>query len=244
MPPPQDQITKELAIHQEKGNWAQLLVVAELNLPGKRFWLDLHRMSVLALTNLGKEYEAARDAAIAWTALLIKQYPVLLDASFAGGMPFASDITKEWIGAEVMPSAGGGGGGGGEKTEGSEALAAARTLLAGGKTEEAVAALAELSSSGRSGRARFRARLAMAQALSTGPSAPVADGIFESLAEELAANGLEGWEPELAAECYRSHLACLKAMRKPNDNSLAPQIGAASKRLSRVDPLGALKLNG
>lgn len=240
-PAPPDQLVKEIATQQERGGWDKLLLVAELNLAPRRYWLDLHRMCVLALTNLGKDYEPARDAVLAWTGLWVKLFPQLVDASFAGGMPFASDITKEWLRTEVTPS--GGGGGGGEATEGSEALGAARALLAGGKIEEALGALAELSGGARSGRARFRARLAMAQALATGPSAGVADGIFESLAEELAQNGLEAWEPELAAECYRSHLVCLKQIKKPpNDPSLAPQLSAATRRLSRVDPLAALKL--
>lgn len=242
IPAPPDALVRELATHQERGNWDRLLLTCEVSLVGKRFWLDLHRLSALALTNLGKDFEAARDTVVAWTALWVKLYPAVIDATFAGGMPFASDVTKEWLAAEVMPSAGGGGGGGSETTEGSEAIAAARALLAGGKTEEALSALAELAGSAKSGRARFRARLAIAQALASGPSANIAEGMFEALSEELVQRGLETWEPELAAECYRAHLICLKQLRKPNDSSLAPQIAAVSRRLSRVDPLAALKL--
>ena len=243
VPAPQDVVVKEFDTLLSNQNWEALLTKAELTLGGKRFWLDLHRYSALALTNLGKPYDEARTAVIAGAALWVKQMPELLDMSFAGGLPFASDLTKEWINNEVMPSGGGGGGGGGGDGEGADVLAKARSLAAGGKMDEALGALEQLSNGGRSNRARFRARLAMAQALSTS-AATAAEGIFDALLAEIDAFGIDRWEPELAADCYRGHLACLRSLKKPNDPVISQQTALVYRRLCRVDPLAAVKVAG
>jgi hypothetical protein len=81
----------------------------------------------------------------------------------------------------------------------------------------------------------------MAQALAGGSTAAAAEGIFDALLEEIAASGIERWEPELVADCYRAHLACLKQLKKPNDQVFAQQIASVYRRLCRVDPLAAVK---
>jgi type VI secretion system protein VasJ len=155
-------------------------------------------------------------------------------------VPFASEPTKEWIRTEVMPS-GGGGAGGGDQSEGSDAIAAARALAGSGKTDDAMAALLAVANGARSARARFRARLAMAQALSSGATAAAAEGIFDGLIADIDAMQLETWEPELAAECYRSHLNCLKSLKKGTDPVVSQQTTLIYRRYCRVDPLGAVK---
>jgi len=240
VPPPPDMVVKDLEVAVGNGAWDQVISKAELALIGKRHWLDLHRFTALALTNLGASYASAKSAVIAATALWVKAYPQLLDFTFAGGMPFASELTKEWIQNEVMPS-GGGETSGGDSSEGAEVLSKARSAAAGGKMDEALTLLDSLANGARSGRARFRARLAMAQALAGGQTASAADAIFDVLLEEIDAVGLERWEPELAAECYRSHLGCLKQLKKPNDPTVSQQAALVYRRLCRVDPLAALK---
>ncbi len=240
VPPPPDQTVKDLEVQVGNQAWDQVIAKAELGLTGKRFWLDLHRYTAMALGNLGPQYEKARAAVIAGTALWVKLYPELIGLTFAGGLPFASTLTQEWIQSEVMPT-GGGGGGGGDKSEGSELLAKARSLAGGGKMDEALGVLEGLATSARSGRARFRARLSMAQALASGATAGAAEGIFDSLLEEIEAVSLERWEPELAAECYRSHLACLKQLKKANDPTVSQQTALVYRRLCRVDPIAAVK---
>jgi type VI secretion system protein VasJ len=242
VPPPPDQSIKDIEVSVNNQAWDQVIAKAELGLVGKRFWLDLHRYTALALANLGKSHEKAHAAVIAGTALWVKLFPELLELSFAGGMPFASPITREWIQAEVMPS--GGGGGASDTSEGAEALGKARSLVGGGKMDEALSVLEGVAHGSRSGRARFRARLAMAQALSSGATVGAAEAMFDVLLQEIDSAGLERWEPELAAECYRSHLACLKALKKPNDPAVSQQTALVYRRLCRVDPLGALKAGG
>jgi type VI secretion system protein VasJ len=242
VPPPIEQVVKDIEVSISKQAWDQVLTKSELALTAKRHWLDLHRFTALALTNLGAPYAKARDAVVAGTAFWVKSYPDLLEFTFAGGMPFASAATREWIQSEVMPSAAGASGGSGDSSEGADILAKARSLTAGGKTDEALAVLDTLANGARSGRARFRAKLAMAQALATGQTAPAAEGIFSALLEEIDAVGLERWEPELAAECYRSHLGCLKQLKKPNDPTVPQQTVLVYRRLCRVDPLAALKV--
>ncbi len=240
VPPPPDTTVKDIEVSVGNQAWEQVLAKAELALTGKRFWLDLHRYSALALTNLGPSHQKARDAVVAGAAFWVKAFPELLDYTFANGMPFANDLTKEWIQTEVMPS-GGGAGGSGDSSEGAETLSKARSLAAGGKMDEALTELDALAHGARSGRARFRARLAMAQALSTGQTTAAAEGVFDALLEEIDTVGLDKWEPELAAECYRGHLSCLKQLKKPNDPTISQQTALVYRRLCRVDPLAAVK---
>ncbi len=236
VPPPPDPALRAITGHLENERWEPLVIAAEAALATKPFWFDLHRYTALALGNLGKEFQEARAAAIAGTAYWVLRFPETLEMTFAGGMPFAGDLTKEWVRQEVIPS---GGGGGGEDGEGASVLSEARSLAASGKLDDALALLDELAGTGRSGRARFRARLAMAQALSSGATAAAADGIYEGLEAEIDAVALERWEPELAASCYRGHLACLKQLKKESASPERAQ--AVFRRLCRVDPLAASK---
>ena len=213
---------------------------AEANLVTKRFWFDCHRLSAVALENLGDSYAAARRAVIAGAALWVRAFPDAVNMTFAGGLPFASELTKEWLASEVASSGGGGGGGGAEGGEGAEVLGEAKALFGGGKIKEALEMLDGLASSARSGRARFRARLAMAQALASGESREAGLAMFEGLATEAGEVGLDRWEPALAAECYRSHLACLRQL-KTTDPGVAERTAETFRRLCRVEPLAALK---
>lgn len=242
VPPPPDMVVKDIEVAVGNGAWEQVISRAELALLSKRHWLDAHRYTAMALDNLGSSHAAAKSAVIAATAFWVKAYPEMLEFTFANGMPFANELTREWIQSEVMPAADGGGGAAGDSSEGAEILSEARTLAAGGKLEDALSMLDTLANGARSGRARFRARLAMAQALSNGQTAAAAEAIFAVLLEEIDAVGLERWEPELAADCYRSHLSCLKQLKKPNDSTVSQQAALVYRRLCRVDPLAALKV--
>ncbi|MCA9604748.1 MAG: type VI secretion system domain-containing protein, partial [Myxococcales bacterium] len=124
--------------------------------------------------------------------------------------------------------------------EGAEVIAEAKALAGGGKVDEALDALAALANGGRGGRARFRAKLVMAQALAS-KSPEAADGIFEALAQQLERSGLEEWDPDVARECHAAHLACLKAMKSDEAKARAAQV---FRRLCRVDPVGAAKAGG
>ncbi|HJL20245.1 MAG TPA: type VI secretion system domain-containing protein, partial [Sandaracinaceae bacterium LLY-WYZ-13_1] len=242
VPAPQPPVLKDFETLLGNENWERLLTKAETTLAVKPFWLDLHRYSSMALSNMGKDYEAARDCVLAGAAFYVKRFPEIVDYTFADGSPFANELTREWLSTEVMPS--GGGGGGGDGGEGAEVLSKARSLAAGGKVDEALDELSALANGARSGRARFKARLTMAQSLASGTTAATAEGIFDALGSELERLGLEAWEPELAAECYRSHLACLKAMKKEKDPIVSQQTALVYRRLCRVDPLAALKAAG
>lgn len=246
VPAPQEQEIKDFEAQVTKESWESLLTMAEAGIAMRPFWLDLHRYSALALQHLGSDYESARDCVLAAAAFYVKRFPGLIDYTFQNGSPFASEPTKVWLRSEVLPSsadAGTGGGGDGEG-EGAGVLSEARSLAAGGKIDEALSRLEALAHGARSGRARFKARLVMAEMLSSGRTAAVAEGIFDALGTELEHLGLEEWEPELAAECYRGHFACLKGLQtkgNTNDPAVARQLALAYRRLCRVDPVGALK---
>ncbi|MCB9594827.1 MAG: type VI secretion system protein TssA [Sandaracinaceae bacterium] len=236
VPAPQAAAMTDLENALSKGDWEGLLRRAEGAMIGKPMWLDLNRYAAVALSNLGDKYAEAHDAVLAGTAFYVRRFPEFLEYTFDSGLPFTSALTREWISQAVMPSGGGGGDGG----EGADVIAEARSLAGGGKVDEALDALAGLANGGRSGRARFKAKLAMAQAIAS-KSPDAAEGIFEGLAQQLERSGLEEWDPEVATECHRAHLACLKQMKSEEAKVRAAQV---FRRLCRVDPVGAAKAGG
>ncbi len=230
-----DQLEQLLAAQE----WEALLTLSEANFYANPYFFDLHRYSGVSLANLGADFAQAHAAAMAGTAALAVRLECTFGASFGDGGPFCSPATREWITAEVIPSGGGGGGGGGE---GAEILAEARALAGSGDRDAAMGLLEGVAHGARSGRARFMARFTMAQTLSSGPTVTVAESLLASLLPEIDAMGLEAWEPELAADCYRAHLACLGQLDK--DPHAAERKAMVFQRLCRVDPLGATKAAG
>jgi type VI secretion system protein VasJ len=246
-PPPPDTIN-QLDTLAQRANWAALLDEAESSLGRHRFWLDLHRYVALALGGLG--HAAARDAVIAEVAYLMKRMPEVRERQFSDGQPFAGPATQAWLDAEVLPSGGDGGGGGGDGLSDAErtALDEARKLSAGGKTDEAVAMLDDLSRGGQNASVRFRARLGMAQACAGGGAPAAADGLFTALGIDIERHGLEQWDPGLAAKCYAAHCELLRGQMKKlgekSDPTMAERFAKVYSRLCRVAPTVALKLGG
>ncbi|MEM7434989.1 MAG: type VI secretion system protein TssA, partial [Myxococcota bacterium] len=243
VPPPPPNREAQLNGLLSGQNWDVLLDEAESGLSTHRLWLDAHRFVALALGGLG--HDAARDTVLHETVSLAQRVPGLLDLAFNDGQPFASAATREWIGTAMSaegssPSAVGG------SIEGSgefdDAMAEARKLAVGGKLEEAVAKLQELIlSEAPSGRDRFRAKLAMAEACASAGAAPMAEGILAGLTQEIREFRLEEWEPKIAEACYLSRYEALAAMASESAKA-REELVDVYRQLCAVAPAAALKL--
>ena len=90
-------------------------------------------------------------------------------------------------------------------------------------------------------RARFMARLSLAKLCFQGNLLPVAKALFEGLEKDVAAHGLEVWEPELAGEVLGGLVTCLRGIAK-GGKALPPETAMMYDRLCRIDPAAAAKL--
>jgi type VI secretion system protein VasJ len=224
-------------------NWPVLLDEAESGLASARLLLDQHRYVALALAGLG--HEKARETVVAETAAVVQRLPELPERAFSDGSPFASPATREWL-SSLSPSATGsgafGGAAGGETGAFEEGLAEAHKLALGGKLGEAVERLnGAIDSGATSGRDRFRAKLAMANACLAAGSPALAEGILAGLSDETQRFRLQEWEPKMAEACYRSRYEALAAMAGESAKS-RDELVDVYRQLCGVAPAEALKL--
>jgi type VI secretion system protein VasJ len=172
---------------------------------------------------------------------LLVRMPQLPTLAFANGEALADPATRSWIEEEVAAGkAAGSGASAAEATdEGSgERLAAARKLLSDGQVAEGLGALQAEVASRPAGRARFRARLALARACAGSSLLPLAKATYEELDLEAVRHGLDEWEPALAAECLKGLIAATRALSKDPRGS-GDTLTLRHQRLCRLDPAAA-----
>ncbi len=71
--------------------------------------------------------------------------------------------------------------------------------------------------------------------------AALAKGVFEGLEREIAAHGLEAWEPALAAASAEGLVLCYRALAK-GGKPIPPEAGVLYDRVCRLDPAAALRI--
>jgi len=241
VPPPAEGLREQLELLAQNQKWAALLEETESALPQCRFWLDLHRLTAQALSGLGPSHERARIAVVSEVRTLLGRMPQLPSLAFASGTALADPATRSWIDEEVAAgkAAGSGGAAVGPSEEGSgEKLAAARKLLAGGQVAEGLSALQEAVAGQPAGRARFRARLALARACAGASLLPLAKATYEELDQEAVRHGLDDWEPALAAECLKGLISASRALTK-DPRGESDTLTQRYQRLCRLDPAAA-----
>jgi type VI secretion system protein VasJ len=239
IPPPPDSLRASLGLMLQNQRWAALLEEAESALQQHRLWLDLHRMSAQALAALGGAHARAGEALASEVRGLLARMPPLPSLTFNDGTPLADAQTKTWLQESVAPkpAARGGGDAGGDDLP-AEPVAEARKLLAAGQIAEGLAALQALVMSRPAGRARFKARLLLAQAAAGAGLQPVALATFEELDRESLAHRLDAWEPTLAAECLKGLVAASRALAQ-DPRGTSPELASKYQRLCRLDPAAA-----
>jgi type VI secretion system protein VasJ len=240
VPPPAEDLRKQLALIAQNQKWAPLLEESEGALQNHRFALDIHRYSWLALSGLGPSHAAAKDALVVEMRSVLARMPQLSTLAFSDGTPFADPQTRSWIDDQVLPSAGGGSplAAGPANEEAANRVAQAKKMLAASQVSEALALLQQGVLSARGGRERFVARLELARLAAGAGLGTVAKATYEELDQEATAHGLDAWEPALVTQCLKGLISTARGLSNdPRGTSL--DLSVPYKRLCQLDPVAA-----
>jgi type VI secretion system protein VasJ len=231
----------------DQGSWQQLVADVEDRIWEFPFWLDLHRMTHVAMTNLGEEYEPARGAVASELTTLLARLPDVVHLQFADGTPFADDATQEWVNKELFTP-----------QEGAEASAApaieppedvavlveqARDLRKKKKLNDAVALLQKAMGGAPCQRDRFMLQFELAKLCGDSGHVKPALAHLESLDRQMSEFTLESWEPELSAEVLHAYWSALSEVQKSAPAGIAgDRVDEVYGRLCRLDTVAGLKL--
>ncbi len=257
---PATEFRKRLRALSADGNYQELLETAEeaMGTAAGRAWLDLQRHTVHACEELG--YVAASAAVRAEVAALLCDYAQLVEGSLNDETPTASAETKAWLkefvlakgpvlalAAEEEPAppvirefheeeeAE-------EKPPGGppDALELAQQAVAQGRPTEAIEILMREAAQERTGRARFRRRLQLAEICLAAGYEHVGAPILSALADEIETRKLDEWE---SAEFVAHALVLL--MRCLERTGVAPEKKQRLyDRICRLDAVQALRITG
>ncbi|SRR5579884_314465 len=237
----------------DQRGWKELVDLTETQLQTYPFWLDLQRLSVLALSNLGSAYSGAKQAALGELQILLRRLPDLPRCRFADGTPFADDETQRWIEQEVIPAGGESGANGASSgsptaAEGAiaELRAQARQLLGQGEAKGAIALFQTRIAAASSRRERFLLQLELSQICLDGGYPKVALSQIDALQREIDRFSLEEWEPALSLEVFRTSWRLLNQLSRDSDQGSTDWIDRAEAiygRICRLDPIAGLELD-
>ncbi len=250
IPAPPSHLVESGRLLVEQRGWKELADQVESQLPEYPFWLDLQRLGVLALSNLGSSYAGIKSAVLGELRILMQRLPDLPRCRFADGTPFADEETAQWIEKEVMA------GGGGASTSGApgsaadgrmaETRAQAHQLLGQGEAKGAIALFQERIAATASRRERFRWQLELAQLCLDAGHPKVALSQLDALQREIDRFSLEEWEPALSLEVLRASWRVLNRLSRdsdPGSPEWAGRVEAIYGKISRLDPISALELD-
>jgi type VI secretion system protein VasJ len=255
LPPAQNNVTQMRQVSAERleflkqqvdsGNHVLLINEVESSFANAPFWLDAHRLTVMALEALG--HVDARQAVIIELAAFLRRFPKLLDYQFMGGEPFADDLTRLWIESDVLAggetsSAGTPGDAGNSPWQ--EVSTEARQLATKGKFREGVMLFQTGRRQAGSRRERFMWDLQQARFCQEAGHVEVAIPQLEALDGEAEYFHLEEWEPALSLQIAALLLVCYTKAEGKAELSAdrAARLERMQSRVSRLDAATALDL--
>lgn len=250
IPAPPSHLVESGRLLVEQRGWKDLVDQVEAQLPENPFWLDLQRLSALALSNLGSPYAGIKSAVLGEVRILLQRLPDLPRCRFADGTPFADDETQQWIEKEVLSGGNGASTGAGEGDAAdariAETRAQANQLLGQGEAKGAVALFQGRINGAASRRERFLLQLELAQLCLDAGHPKVALSQLDALQREIDRFSLEEWEPALSLEVLRASWRVLNRLSRdsdPGSPEWALRAEAIYGRISRLDPVSALELD-
>jgi type VI secretion system protein VasJ len=242
-----------LGLHKRR-EWADLLREAEGSFcqPPFHVWLDLQRLVVDALENLGADYAPARDAVVRELQVLIARLPGLPTLLFADGRTrFADAATASWLDEVAKPKAT-------SAPNVRDAVAPGRNHAGlairfaeprkrfnDGDLAGALALLQRGAADDASQHDRFLRRLYSATLCLEGGQLSVARALLEELEEDIETHRLDRWDPPLALDVWSRLYACYSAQAgRAGRGGDVQQIGRDMQRvfarICRVDSTRAL----
>ena len=227
-----------------------VVAAAEQLLERHPLWLDANYLTFLALSRSGASCRAAADMVLVETLALVQRLPSLPELEFSDEVPVASPDTRDWLASESAKR--GGAAPAAPSSSPGPAAAdddfgvaerAAGELAAQGQLDESFKVLDDGMREARSGRERFRWRLAAGRHAARHGRVDLAVNVFSGLDQEAKELRLDVWEPDLWAAVLTS---MLELGRKGRRDRLAPEVMAllpeVEQRLSRLDLMAAMRL--
>jgi type VI secretion system protein ImpA len=233
--PPPGAVRTRLRSLALSGEWRALLEESERAqaTPAGRGWLDLQRYTVTACAQLGLGYGRVAHAVEEATRALLREFPMLLDATLLDDTPCAAIDTKRWLTglstAATTPAA--------SVPDASLHEEAAREARLG-RTGRAIALLTSDIEGATSLRDRFLRRTQLATMLIAAGQPAVALPLLQQLVRQIEQHQLESWEhPRIIA----APIALLHRALTQLDQD-APLRAQLHERLCLLDPAGAIDL--
>ena len=255
IPPPAPHIVKILQNLLEQGAWADLLMEAESKVSDSPFWLDLHRLSVLALSALGPSYAKAKEAVEGELFNLVRRIPGLPNLQFANGMPLANDETRRWVESVLASSENAMSDPAssqkvveqGEATDPCQEMRSkALALVKEGRIKEALSFCQKEIGAAGLYREQFLRRLELARLCSETSHLKAAISQLEILDKDITRFHLEEWEPILSFQVIQALWSTLNRMLQDSKQAAPETIlwtEELYKRLCRLDLAAALELD-
>jgi type VI secretion system protein ImpA len=260
---PPTEVRQELKRLANEGQWQEVLDNAEAAaaLPCGRAWLDVHRYSARACSELGYYYDPIANSIKSMLRALLADYPQFLGWTLADDTPTANAETITWLREQVLSSA--------ETAVASDtashyqaepepapvfrarepmheaedgvidAWQLAMEQMQRGNKREALEILSREITQESSGRGRFHRKVQLARVCMDCKFEAVARPILEGLAGEIESRKLESWEPadDLAQPLVLLYQSFTKAER---ESSAGKDLYA---RICRLDPMQAMSVS-
>lgn len=180
------------------------IAFAETQLSNFPFWLDLNRVTALALEKLGGAYDSARLAVAGETAALILRLPELRQQSFTDGTRLADAQTLQWLdhiaGAGGDAQTGGTGSAASNNAALEAALMQARALGADDDLNGAAACLQQAIAQTTSPPARLQLRIALCELLYAQRPRAHLQPFALAIVEVIERHHLAEWDATLALQ--------------------------------------------
>lgn len=207
---------------------------AETQLRQWPLWLDLNAASAAALGRLGDAWSAAHREVCDQARALMNRLPGIAQLRFAGGMPFASADTLQWL--ETLAGTAGA----------SDAalrdplqpvLARARALAASDDLVGAARCVQQALEQQSGAGARVRLRAALCDILLAHRPGAKIDAFARAVVAEIERYDVAAWDPPLAADALRAAYAILS-----RDDANASEADALLARIAPLDAAAAVRL--
>ncbi len=258
---PPTEIRQDLKRMANEGQWQEVLEAAEnaVAMPCGRGWLDVHRYSVRACSELGYSYDPIAASIRTMLRGILADYPQFLEWTLADDTPTANAETLNWLRDQVLPpppaavqdEAAAPEPEAAPEYRQPDSLAAqsedgvidawqlAIDQVHGGNNREAVEILSREITQERSGRGRFQRKVQLARICLDCKFEAIARPILEGLAEEIDSRKLETWEP---ADMLAQPLALLyhSFSKAERDATAGRELYA---RICRLDPIQAMSVS-
>jgi type VI secretion system protein ImpA len=253
---PPTEIRTQIKKLASEGSWEPLLDLAEeaMARPCGRGWLDLQRYICKACEEAG--CENARNAVVAELKGLLTDYPNLPKAMLLDDTPTANAETQAWLETILPPEIESAREEGrGAETERREplpevaqaetraepepdALELAKRAKREGRANEAIEILSREIAREQCGRARFQAKLQLADFCLSSGYESVAHPVLEELAAEIEQRKLEEWEPP--ATLAHALVLLFRCLDKLKQEERKQKVYA---QICRLDPVQAIGLH-